>query len=71
MRERKKPNREVTDELKPLFPRLWRYCVVLTGHPEQADDLAQAACQRALEKAHHYQPGIRLDRWVFHIAQRL
>ncbi len=71
MRQQKNADREVIDGLKPLFPRLWRYCVVLTGHPEQADDLAQAACQRALEKAHHYQPGTRLDRWLFRIAQRL
>ncbi len=57
--------------LKPLFPRLWRFCLVMTGNRDRADDLAQAACLRALEKAEQFTPGTKLDSWVFRIAQRL
>ncbi|MDJ0686342.1 MAG: RNA polymerase sigma factor [Alphaproteobacteria bacterium] len=57
--------------LTPLFPKLWRYCLVLTGARERADELAQATCLRALEKADLFTLGTELDRWVFRIAQRL
>ncbi|MEM7172545.1 MAG: RNA polymerase sigma factor [Pseudomonadota bacterium] len=62
---------EVARGLQPLYPRLWRYCIVLTGQRERADDLAQATCVRALEKSAYYQSGTKLDRWTFRIAQRL
>ena len=59
---------EVESGLQPLFPRLWRYCLVLTGKRDGADDLAQAVCLRALEKSHLYQAGTQLDRWIFRMA---
>lgn len=71
MFRKRKSFSEVEQGLKPLFPRLWRYCLVLTGAKDRADDLAQMACLRALEKAEHFQPGTKLDRWVFTIAQRM
>jgi len=54
-----------------MFSRLWRYCIVLTGSREHADDLAQMTCLRALEKASLYVPNTRLDSWLFKMAQRL
>ena len=54
-----------------MFPKFWRYCLVLTGDKERADDLAQAACARALEKADQFQVGTHLDRWMFRLIQRL
>ncbi len=57
--------------LGDLFPRLWRYCVVLTGSRDRADDLAQASCLKAIEKSDLFQVGTHLDRWVFKVAQRL
>lgn len=71
MQAQKKARREVSKGLKPLFPRLWRYCLVLTGHRARADDLAQSTCMRAIEKSHQFTVGTKLDRWVFRIAQRL
>jgi len=65
------PQNEVQAGLPPLFPRLWRYCLVLTSNHDRANDLAQAACLRAIEKAHQFAVGTTLDRWVFRIAQRL
>ena len=70
MRFRKKTNHEVTEGLQALFPRLWRYCVALTGSADMAGDLAQATCLRAIEKSDQFEPGSQLDRWVFRIAQR-
>ncbi len=57
----------VRDGLLALLPRLWRFAVVLSGDRETAGDLVQAACARALERAAQFQPGTRLDRWVFTI----
>jgi len=37
----------------------------LTGAPDRADDLAQATTLRAIEKAALFEPGTRLDAWVF------
>jgi RNA polymerase sigma-70 factor (ECF subfamily) len=65
------PREVVRRGLTELWPRLWRYCVVVTGNPERAGDAAQAACLRALERADQFTPGTDLDRWVFRIAQRL
>jgi RNA polymerase sigma-70 factor, ECF subfamily len=62
---------EVTEGLRSLYPRLWRYCLALTGSRDRADDLAQAACLRAIENADKYQPGTRLDFWLFRMTQRL
>jgi len=62
---------EVKNGLQPIYPRLWRYCLVLTGSAQSADDLSQSACLRALEKAHHYTPGTNLKSWVFRLAQRI
>ncbi|MEP3275145.1 MAG: RNA polymerase sigma factor [Stappiaceae bacterium] len=67
----KNSHSEVKRGLKPLFPRLWRYCVSLTGSVDRADDLAQAVCLRAIERAEQFEVGTKLDRWVFTIAQRL
>jgi len=62
---------EIRAGLRQLFPKLWRYCLFLTRSSHAADDLAQAACLRALEKADLYKSDTNLDGWVFRIAQRL
>ena len=67
----KSPHQEVKAGLKPLFPRLWRYCLVMTGSADQAADLAQTTCLKALEKSEQFTSGTHLDRWVFRIAKNL
>jgi RNA polymerase sigma-70 factor, ECF subfamily len=57
--------------LPPLLGRLWRYGVVLSGNRDTAEDLVQASCLRALEKAHQFAPGTRLDRWLFSILHSI
>jgi len=59
----------LNQEIKQLFPRLWRYCLVLTGTADKASDLAQSVCLRALEKAHLLKDDAPFDRWAFRIAK--
>lgn len=66
---KKSAHKQVREGLKPLYPRLWRYCVVLTGAKDTANDLAQATCLRALEKADQFALNTRLDSWIFTIAK--
>lgn len=68
---KKSSEQEIRDGLVAVFPRLWRYALVLTSNRAAADDLAQATCCRALEKADSYQQGTHLDRWLFTIAHRM
>ena len=52
-----------------LLPRLRRFGRLLTRHREDADDLVQLALERALQRADQWQPGTRLDSWLFRIMQ--
>ncbi len=58
-------------ELISLLPRLRRFARGLTGSEEEADDLVQAACERAIQRIGQWQPGTRLDSWMFRIMQNL
>ncbi len=62
---------EIRESLPDLYPRLWRFALALTGQAHHADDLAQAAALRAIEKADKYQADTQLDAWVFTIARRI
>ena len=64
-KQRKTLNREI----KQLFPRLWRYCLVLTGSNDHASDLAQSVCLRALDIANGFDQNMPLDRWSFRVAK--
>jgi len=65
----------VTDEFRTrmveLIPRLRRFAVALTGDLDQADDLVQETCMRALSRVSQWQEGTRLDSWMYRIAQNL
>jgi RNA polymerase sigma-70 factor, ECF subfamily len=58
-------------QLVELLPRLRRFARALTRTDSDADDLTQAAIERALMHAASWQPGTRLDSWLFRIAQNL
>jgi RNA polymerase sigma-70 factor (ECF subfamily) len=62
---------EVRDGLRGQLTRLWRYGLVLSGRRDVAEDLVQATCLRALERAVQFQPGSRLDKWLFTILHSL
>jgi len=57
------------DELIALLPRLRRFAYGLTGSLDEGDDLVQSACERALSRLHQWQPGTRLDSWMYRIVQ--
>lgn len=53
------------------LPRLWRYGLVLSGNRDTAEDLVQATCVRALERADQFEAGTRLDRWLISILHSI
>src|ERR1700687_4089336 len=63
--------REVRAGLEPCLARLWRYALVLARSGDAADDLVQATCVRAIERADQFLPGTRLDRWLFAILRSI
>ena len=63
--------REVRLGLEKCLARLWRYAVVLSSSRDAADDLVQATCLRAIERADQFAPGTRLDRWLFAILRSI
>ena len=63
--------REVRTGLDPYLARLWRYALVLTGRSDAAEDLVQATCLRAVERADQFVPGTQLDRWLFAILRSI
>lgn len=56
-------------QLTDLLPRLRRFARGLTGNAAEADDLVQAACERALRSRAQYTTGTRLDSWLYRIVQ--
>ena len=59
------------DQLIAALPRLRRFARGLTGSASEADDLVQAACERALAREHQFQEGTRFDSWMFRIVQTI
>ena len=62
---------EVRRGLERCLTRLWRYALLLSKAPDVAEDLVQATCVRAIERADQYTPGTRLDRWLFTILKSI
>jgi RNA polymerase sigma-70 factor, ECF subfamily len=60
-----------SDQLIAVLPRLRRFARGLTGSMVEADDLVQAACERALARRHQFQEGTRFDSWMFRIVQTI
>lgn len=59
------------EELIALLPRLRGFAFGLARSPDAADDLVQAACERALRAEAKWIPGSRLDSWLFQIIRNL
>src|SRR5262249_59174339 len=57
-----------SDQLIAVLPRLRRFARGLTGSATEADDLVQAACERALAREHQFQEGTRFDSWMFRLV---
>jgi RNA polymerase sigma-70 factor (ECF subfamily) len=62
---------EFRRELVSLVPRLRRFALSLAGNQQDADDLVQSACEKALRNAVQFTPGTRLDSWLYRIIQTI
>lgn len=60
---------QTRSEIVAMLPRLRRFARALTGQVADADDVAQIAVERALMRIDQYQPGTKLDAWLFSIAR--
>jgi RNA polymerase sigma-70 factor (ECF subfamily) len=58
-------------ELTELLPRLRRFAHALSRNGADADDLTQATVERALRSRDQWQPGTRLDSWLYRIMRNL
>ena len=59
------------DQLSALLPRVRRFAHALSRNSADADDLTQAAIERALRSRDQWQPGTRLDSWIYRITRNL
>ena len=59
------------NELTQLLPRLRRFAHSLSRNGADADDLTQATVERALRSQEQWQPGTRLDSWLYRIMRNL
>ena len=60
---------DIRREMLALLPRLRRFAYGLTGSLDEGDDLVQATCERAIGHIETWQPGTRLDSWMYRIAR--
>jgi RNA polymerase sigma factor (sigma-70 family) len=58
-------------ELLAIVPRLRRFARGLTQNVADADDLCQAAIERALKSRDQWLEGTRLDSWMYRITRNL
>ena len=56
-------------EIVALLPRLRRFGRAIARQREDADDLVQLAVERALGRLDQWQPGTRIDSWMFTIMK--
>src|SRR4051812_479482 len=56
-------------EIAALLPRMRRFARAITRNRDDADDLAQLAIERALDRSVQWQDGTRLDSWIFRIMK--
>lgn len=61
----------VSDLLLDFLPNLRRFAISLCRSRDVADDLVQAACERALANERGFEPGTRFDAWMFRILRNL
>ncbi len=70
-RSRRTADDVIHAELVALIPRMRRFAASLSGSLDEGDDLVQAACERAIARIDQWQPGTRLDSWVFRIIRNI
>ncbi|WP_244313989.1 RNA polymerase sigma factor [Roseibium denhamense] len=65
------PDDMLKTEMIRALPKLRSFALRLCRNPDQADDLVQATCERAIRSLDKFDPATRLDSWMFRILQNL
>lgn len=65
------PEDTIKTEMIRLLPKLRSFALRLCRNPDQADDLVQTTCERAIRSLDQFDPATRLDSWMFRILQNL
>jgi RNA polymerase sigma-70 factor (ECF subfamily) len=60
---------EVRVHLSRLLPSMIRFAMTLTRSRQDADDLVQMTCERAISREAQWSPDTKLESWVFRIMQ--
>lgn len=58
-------------QLVQLLPKLRRFAGALTRNVDDADELVQMACERAILKVDQWTEGTRLDSWIYTMMRNL
>ncbi|MBO9527341.1 MAG: RNA polymerase sigma factor [Sphingobium yanoikuyae] len=58
-------------DLLEILPRLRRFAASLSHDRADGDDLCQAALEKGLRARDQWQPGTRLDSWMYRIMRNL
>jgi len=58
-------------QLTTLLPKLWRFALRLTRHHDDAQDLVQRTCVRALERQHQWHPEGSALSWLYAILHSI
>src|ERR1700741_3628871 len=59
----------INNEIAALLPRLRRLARSIVYNRDDADDLVQVAVERGLGRSAQWEPGTRLDSWMFRIMK--
>jgi RNA polymerase sigma factor (sigma-70 family) len=59
------------EQLLDHLPRLRRFAHALARNGADADDLLQASVERALLRREQWEPGTRLDSWMYRVMRNL
>lgn len=62
---------DIRQEIAALLPRMMRFAYSLTGSEDEAREIVQSACERALSRMDQFIPGTHLDRWLFRITHSI
>ncbi len=63
--------RELSEQLTELIPRMRRFASGLCGSRDHGDELVQAACERLLQHQSRLRPDTRLDSWLYRVIRNL
>jgi len=61
--------KDINDAIVAAYPKVRGILLALTRDPEEADDLIQEACARALERIEQFTPGTNIGAWILTIAR--